>query len=81
MFMVEVNGMREKIFASFREAKKYALRRKGKVYQYVKAKLPKSAMIYYNDCAAKKREVYREIYSENNHGYHVIGRQSKKITY
>lgn len=70
MYIVKVDGMKVKSCRSFNEAKEFAKRYKGKVYTYNKAKLPAATMLGYNDPGFIKREIYREIYSENNHGYH-----------
>ena len=75
MYIIKVDGMKVKACRSFSEAKREAIKLKGKVYDYHLVKLPKSAMISYNDCAAKKKEIYREIYS-TNHGYHLVGKRA-----
>lgn len=70
MYMIKVNGMTEKLCRSFAEAKKYAKKRNGKVYVLRNEKLPKASKLSYGDSERVKREMYSEIYSENNHGYH-----------
>ncbi len=70
MYIIKIDGMKAKSCRSFNEAKAFALAHKGKVYKSHEAKLPSAAMLRFNDSECIKREVFREIYSENNHGYH-----------
>ncbi len=71
MYIVKVDGMVVKLCHSFAEAKRY----KGKIYKLAETKLPKVAMVSFNSSKAAKREIYKEIYSEKNHGYHFIQRK------
>ncbi|SCW64112.1 hypothetical protein SAMN05660484_02222 [Eubacterium ruminantium] len=77
MYIIKVNGMKVKSCRSFNEARAWALKHNGKVFSYSKVKLPKSTMLSYNDKDFIKREMYKEIYSENNHGYHITQRRKK----
>ena len=77
MYVIKVNGMKVKSCRSFNEAKEYALKHKGKVFSLHRAKLPKATTLAYNDKDSVKREIYGEIYSENNHGYHTTQRRRK----
>lgn len=70
MYMIRVNGMKIGSCHTFKEAIALAKYYKGKIYRLKEGKLPKATMLSYNDSASAKREMYREIYSENNHGYH-----------
>ena len=70
-YVIKVDGMKVKSCAHCHNAKKIAKKRKGKVYGYVKAKMPKASMLSYNSPESLKREIYREVYSENNHGYYI----------
>lgn len=76
MYMIRANGEKVKSCKSLREAKKIAKYYKGKItitcYNYVP--LPKATMLSYKDRESVKSEIFREIYSENNHGYHFIKR-------
>lgn len=72
MYMIRVNGMKVRSCRTLKEAKSLAKYYNGKIYRLVKGKLPKATMLRYNDSAYAKKEMYREIYSENNHGYHFI---------
>lgn len=73
MYVVVVNGVSERECRSFNEAKKIAEKRKGKVFKrrYMTQPLPKAATLHYGDSPSVKREMYREIYGENNHGFHA----------
>lgn len=79
MYVVVVNGMVETECRSFKLAEKIAEKRKGKVFRrkWKSQKMPKSSMLSYNDPKSLKREIFREIYSENNHGYHFIKKGGK----
>lgn len=70
MYVIKVNGMKVKGCRTFKEAKMWAKVYGGKIYALKKASLPKATMLSFNDPKYAKREMYREIYSENNHGYH-----------
>lgn len=72
MYVLRVNGMKIGLYRSFNMAKKIAERRKGKavICRYNDTRMPKATMLSYNDMQYAKREIFREIYSENNHGYH-----------
>ncbi len=72
MYAVKVDGMIVKSYCSFKESKRCAKHYNGKVCRYTKAKLPKAVTLSYNDPKYVKREMIREIYSENNHGYHLV---------
>lgn len=76
MYMIRANGEKVKSCKSLREAKKIVKYYKGKItitcYNYVP--LPKATMLSYKDRESVKSEIFREIYSENNHGYHFIKR-------
>lgn len=72
MYKIMVNGIEKYSCRSFKEAERAAEKLKGKIYRvrYKRTRLPKAASLAYNSPASLKREMYREIYSENNHGYH-----------
>lgn len=71
MFMVRVNGEKFQGCRTIAEAKAVAEKYGGKVYGYHKAKLPKAASLRFNDSKYAKKEMFREVYGEINHGYHV----------
>lgn len=77
MYVVKVNGMKVKSYRFLDEAKAFARKHNGKVYGHKTEKLPRTVMVYYNDSAVAKREAYREVCSENNHGYHIMKRERK----
>jgi hypothetical protein len=70
MYIVKANGMTVKLCRSLTEAKRMARYYSGSIFRYSKGKLPQTAMVRYSDSQRVKQEIYREIYSENNHGYH-----------
>ena len=76
-YVIKVNGMKVRSCRSFEEAKAFAKLHNGKVYTYTKAKLPQAAMLRFNDPTYIKREMYHEIYSEENRGYHCARREKK----
>lgn len=71
VYVVKRDGMTVKSCRSFDEAKEFVKKHGGNVFRLKKAKLPKATMLSYHDCKAAKREMYREIYSETNHGFHA----------
>lgn len=73
MYKIMVNGMEKYSCRSFHEAEKASKKHKGKIIKvrYRQTKMPKAAVLSYGSPASIKREMYREIYSENNHGYHI----------
>lgn len=75
-FLVVVKGMKETSYPSFRLAQKIADKRGGEVHCLKQGKLPKACSTV-NNPATAKREIVREIVSENNHGYHVVGRRCR----
>lgn len=72
MYVVKVDGMTVKLCRSFNEAKTVALNNSGKVYKchYKNVKV-KAAILHQSDSPYTKREMYREVYGEHNHGYHI----------
>ena len=77
MYKVIVNGIQEIECRSFHMAERIATKRKGVLVKskYKTVQMPKSIMISHKDSASVKREIFREIYSENNKGYHFIERR------
>lgn len=78
MQMLKVNGIKIGSFRSLKEAKRIAQMYKGKgkitVCELKQTAIPHAAMLAYNSPKSLKREIYREIYSETNHGYHMTWR-------
>ena len=72
IYVLKVDGMKIGSYRSFNAAKRIARKRKGKVVmcRYKDASMPKATLLSYNDPQYVKKEIFREIYSENNHGYH-----------
>lgn len=58
---------------SANEAKRIAKLKNGKVVRskYSVQPLPKANALRYGDSPSAKREMYREIYGEVNHGFHA----------
>ena len=75
MFIIKVDGMKVRGCRTFKEAKRLARVYGGKIYGYKNAKLPSAVKLSYGDPKYVKKEMYREIYSETNHGYHFVGRR------
>ena len=81
IYVLKVNGMKIGSYRSFDMVKKIAKRRKGKVTlsMYKDTRLPKATTLSYTDSESAKREIFQEIYSENNHGYHfIVGKGGRK---
>lgn len=74
---IKVNGTVIKLCRSFNEAKRMAAIFGGTISGYTKGTMPKSAMLRYGDSQVTKREMYREIYGEYNHGYHFTKGKSR----
>ena len=72
-YLVIVKGVKAASYPSFRLAQKIADKRGGKVHGLRQGKMPKACSTVSNPSTAK-REIVREICSENNHGYHIRGR-------
>lgn len=77
-FVIKVNGETVRGCRTFKEAKLMAKIYGGKIYGTHKVKLPKAVKLSYGDSKYHKSEMYREIYSENNHGYHFTKAYHKR---
>ena len=71
-FVIKVGKEAVATAVSFNDAKVKAQIYGGKIYGYHKVKMPKACTLRFSDNKYAKREMYREIYSENNHGYHFV---------